>query len=88
MTSQPTTAPVMETIAPPATCDALMQGANQIITYTGGCMVEISCKATYSCEDKYELKDGENERTCEANGGGASWSGTAPKCDIIQGTYS
>jgi len=70
---------------PLATCDALVQGANQIIEYADGCMVEIRCKATYFCEDKYELKDGDKNRTCEANNDEASWSGTAPKCDLIQG---
>ncbi len=70
------------TQAPP-TCEALAAVANQVISYTGGCSVEINCQALYSCSDNYELMGGASLRTCSLPSDMIPvWSGVAPTCQL------
>ncbi len=70
------------TQAPP-TCEALVAVANQVISYPGGCSVEINCQALYSCSDNYELMGGASLRTCSLPSDMIPvWSGVAPTCQL------
>ena len=70
------------TQAPP-TCKVLLEGTNQIISYSSSCTVEVDCQASYSCDEKYELMGGATVRTCSLPSDGIPvWAGVAPKCEL------
>jgi len=62
-------------------CEALVEGSNQIISYSSNCSVDIGCQATYSCTDNYKLVGGALTRTCSLPRDNIPvWSGLTPTC--------
>ncbi|XP_072169468.1 C-type mannose receptor 2-like [Diadema setosum] len=64
-------------------CNELGKIENGDVATTDG--VVLNSKATYSCDDGYQLK-GSNTRTCSLPNGNSdtpSWSGSAPSCESL-----